>query len=314
MPETITAIILTHDEERHIARCIRSLRHVVNQLVVIDSFSTDRTVEIAKALGAEVMQNAWVNYATQFNWALDHAPIRGTWCLRIDADEYLTDALRDEIRRRIIDAPPPDAVTGAYVSRLMCFAGTPIRWGACYPVRMLRLFRRGMGRCEQRWMDEHILLARGSTLRLSGDLVDDNLNNLGWWTAKHNGYATREAIDILCVKHGLQSVHETRRPSILSQEGRKRLVKEQVYARLPGGFRAALYFTYRYVFRLGVLDGRRGWSFHFLQGFWYRVLVDAKVAELEQRARASHSSLSEVIGKEYGIELGTGAGHPTARR
>src|SRR6267378_2340181 len=140
MTTPLTAIVLTYNEERHIERCIASLRDLTACVVVVDSFSTDRTVEIASRLGALVVQNSWINYATQFNWALDNIPIPTDWCFRIDADEYVTDVLRADIRRKLVERTPSSAVTGFYVNRAIHFGGRRIRWGGCYPIRMLRVF------------------------------------------------------------------------------------------------------------------------------------------------------------------------------
>lgn len=304
MSESITALILTANEEKHIERCLRSLEGVADRVVVVDSGSTDRTVEICRTMGAEVLHHPWRNYSTQFNWGLDHGSIQSTWCLRIDADEYLTEPLREAIRARVRSGTLPGDVTGLYVHRTMVFMGRPIRWGGCGHLYMLRLFRTGQGRCEERWMDEHIALAAGRTERLTGQLVDENFNNIGWWIGKHNNYATREAIDLLNIRHRFETSRLQLSPDEGSQAGRKRWLKEKVYARLPLGLRSLVYFLWRYLGRLGLLDGAPGLVFHFLQGFWYRLLVDLKVEELERRARASQRPITEVIEAEYGFRVG----------
>ena len=305
MTERITAIILTFNEEKHIERCIRSLAGVVDRIVVVDSNSVDATVEICRRFGAEVFSNPWRNYSTQFNWALDNARLAEGWCLRIDADEFLSDELRATLTTQVKQGTVAPVVTGLYISRVMVFMGRALRWGGCWRLPMLRLFRSGAGRCEERWMDEHIALSHGTTQQLSGDLVDENLNNIGWWIAKHNGYATREAIDLLNIRFGYDQ--QTTRESIglRTQAGRKRFLKEVVYSRLPGTIRSVAYFVYRYIVQLGVLDGRAGLVFHFLQGFWYRLLVDLKVDELQRRAKARAVPLTTVIRDEYGIQVGT---------
>lgn len=304
MNERISAVILTFNEAKHIERCIRSLAGVVDQLVVVDSGSTDATVDICRRFGADVLVNPWRNYSTQFNWALDHAPLAGEWCLRIDADEYLTEELRATLLTQVKHGTVSRAVTGLYVNRVMVFMGRALRWGGCRRLPMMRLFRTGVGRCEERWMDEHIALVHGTTLLLRGNLVDENLNNIGWWVTKHNGYATREAIDLLNIRYGFG--RQTTRESIglRTQAGRKRFLKEVVYSRLPSGLRSAVYFLYRYVCLLGVLDGRAGLVFHFMQGFWYRFLVDLKVDEICRRADEQGLPLTEVILAEYGIQVG----------
>ncbi|WP_017364957.1 glycosyltransferase family 2 protein [Methylococcus capsulatus] len=295
----LTAIILTHDEEKHLARCIDSLQGVADRVVVADCFSTDATLAIAKAKGARVIQRAWVNYATQFNWALTQLDPDTGWVLRIDADEVLTPALAAEIRARLPELGPE--IDGVNFGRRMTFQGRLIRWGGVFPVKVLRLFRYGRGQCENRWMDEHIKVA-GATVDFTGELIDDNLNPLTWWTDKHNRYASREAVDLLNLKYGFMP-HDTVASLRGSQAGVKRWVKEEIYARLPGGVRAFVYFFYRYVLRLGFLDGQAGAAFHVLQGFWYRYLVDAKVVEVERCMAQRGCSVVEAIEAVLGIRL-----------
>jgi glycosyltransferase involved in cell wall biosynthesis len=280
----LTVLILTFNEERHLARCIASVQALATEVVVADCFSTDATLAIARNHGARVVQRAWVNHAMQFNWALTQLDAETDWVLRLDADEYLTPGLVAEIKARLPHVGPE--IDGLYCGRRMTFQGRLIRHGGVFPVRVLRLFRYGRGQCEKRWMDEHIKVA-GPTQELEGELIDDNLQSLTWWTAKHNGYASREAVDLLNLDYGFMPQDSVARLRGGQQAGLKRWLKERVYARLPGGLRAFAYFFYRYVLRLGFLDGAEGTAFHVLQGFWYRYLVDAKVREV-RRYMASH--------------------------
>lgn len=296
----LVAIVLTLNEERHLARCIASVQALASEIVVVDCFSTDATLEIARAQGARVIQNEWVNHATQFNWALTQMEADTDWVLRLDADEVLTPALVTEIQARLPTLGPD--IDGVYCSRRMTFQGRPIRHGGVFPVRVLRLFRHGRGQCENRWMDEHIKVA-GPTVEFIGELIDDNLQSLTWWTAKHNQYASREAVDLLNLEYHFMP-HDT----VASlrgghQAGVKRWLKERVYARLPGGFRAFAYFFYRYVIRLGFLDGQAGTAFHFLQGFWYRYLVDAKVAEVKRVMREMNLDVAAAIERVLEIRV-----------
>lgn len=244
--------------------------------VVVDSGSRDDTIALAKAAGARVLENPWINYATQFNWALDQLPQGTDWVLRLDADEVITPDLAKEIAQNLHTLP--QAIEGVYVSRRMTFLGRRIRWGGVFPIRVLRLFRHTKGRCENRWMDEHIQVS-GDTAEFKGALIDDNTNQLSWWIAKHNDYANREVVDLLNLEHGFMPLETVARLKGAQQTGVKRWIKEHIYAHLPGGARAFAYFFYRYVIRLGFLDGKEGTAFHVLQGFWYRFLVDAKLFE-----------------------------------
>lgn len=299
----LVAVILTFNEELHLARCIDSVKDIANEIVVADCFSTDATLEIARARGARVIQNEWVNHATQFNWALEQLDADTDWVLRIDADEYLTPELCGEIRTRLSDLPME--VDGVHLDRRMTFQGRLIRHGGVFPVKVLRLFRHGRGRCENRWMDEHIKVA-GTTVDFAGELIDDNLNTLTWWTNKHNQYAGREAVDLLNLEYRFMPRDSVANLRGGSQAGVKRWVKEVLYARLPPGFRAFVYFGYRYVVRLGFLDGRAGTAFHFLQGFWYRYLVDAKVAEVKRRMAETGEGPVAAIRRVLGVDVSAG--------
>ncbi|KFE33431.1 glycosyltransferase family 2 protein [Thioclava atlantica] len=296
----LTVVILTRDEERHIARAIGSVTGIAERIFVADSGSTDRTVTIAEALGAEVRFNPWRNYATQFNWALDQLPQDTEWVLRLDADEIVTPELAREIGAQLAGLGAD--IDGAWVSRRMTFLGRPIRWGGVFPVRVLRLFRHGRGRCEDRWMDEHVLVS-GPTADFSGEIVDDNLNSLTWWTAKHNAYASREVVDLLNLRYRFMT-HETVADLRGGKQAEvKRWIKEHLYARLPGGSRAFIYFVYRYFIRLGFLDGREGTAFHVMQGFWYRFLVDAKLFEVERHMQRHGSDAPAAIKAVLGIDV-----------
>ena len=301
----VTAVILTFNEEQHLARCIASVQAVATDVVVVDCSSTDATLDIARAHGARVLQHAWVNHAAQFNWALTQLGADTEWVLRIDADEVLTPALIEEIRTRLPGIGPE--IDGIYWGRRMTFQGRLIRHGGVFPVRVLRLFRHGRGQCENRWMDEHIKVA-GPTADFAGEMIDDNLNSLTWWTDKHNRYASREAVDLLNLEYRFMPHDTVASLRGGKQAGVKRWLKERVYARLPGGFRAFAYFFYRYVLRLGFLDGQAGTAFHFLQGFWYRYLVDAKVVEVKRYMRERGVGVVEAIERVLGVQLGEGAG------
>jgi glycosyltransferase involved in cell wall biosynthesis len=296
----LVAIVLTLNEAQHLPRCLASLEGVVDQILVADSFSTDDTIRIAQSHGARVVQHPFVTQAIQFNWALTQLDANTDWVLRVDADEYLTPDLAAEIRSRMPGVG--NEIDGIFLDRRMMFQGRLIRHGGVFPVHVLRLFRYGRGECENRWMDEHIKVA-GPTLQFKGELIDDNLNTLSWWTDKHNRYASREAVDLLNLEYGFMPHDSVASLQGGSQAGLKRWLKEVVYARLPGGLRAFAYFFYRYVIRCGFLDGRAGGAFHVLQGFWYRYLVDAKVAEVRRYMRDRNCDVRIAIEAVLGIRV-----------
>jgi glycosyltransferase involved in cell wall biosynthesis len=258
---------------------LASLQELNAEVFVVDSYSTDRTVAIAQQAGCKVFEHPFENQAQQLNWALQNLPITTPWVMRLDADERLTPELVEELKR-VLPQTPED-ITGYQIKRRVFFMGRWIRHGGYYPTWLLRIWRTGLGSCEQRNMDEHIVLARGKIANFQHDIIDENQKGLSFWTDKHNRYAEREVKDLLSTI--LDENDDLLRANQLSQASRRRWIKSNLYARSPLFFRAFLYFLMRYTIGLGFLDGLEGLIFHFLQGFWYRFLVDAKIYELQKK-------------------------------
>lgn len=299
----LAVIILTFNESIHIARAIESIHSIAKEVFVVDSYSTDRTVEIAEAAGAKVLRNKFVNQAKQFDWALANAAITATWVMRLDADEVIEPDLAAEIQKQL--PLVASDVVGINLKRKHIFMGRWIRHGGRYPLILLRIWRVGQGRIEQRWMDEHIIVWGGRTVTFGGGFSDVNLNDLTFFTDKHNNYATREAIDVLTRKYRLAPLEELSSYSVSQQAAFKRRVKEQIYNRLPFWCGPFFYFIYRYTVQLGFLDGRPGLIYHFLQGFWYRFLVGAKIEEFESKLRKCNGNEERLaeLGRLTGYHL-----------
>lgn len=274
---SLTVIILTYNEQIHIERCIRNVLLFAERVIVVDSFSTDRTVEIARELGAEVFQRKFKNYADQLQWALDSIPLTSDWILRLDADEYMEPVLIDEIKERLPRLPVE--MTGVNLKRKFIFRGKWIRWGGYYPTVLLRLFRRDAAKIEQRWMDEHMILLHGGSVTFSGDFVDHNLNDITWWVEKHNGYAVRQMVDFINLEHCVFAADHSPGGMENRHAKWKRLLRNRVFGSFPLYVRSLLYFLQRYFLRLGFLDGRQGFIFHVMHGLWYFMLIDAKIEE-----------------------------------
>ncbi|PJG55628.1 glycosyltransferase family 2 protein [Bradyrhizobium forestalis] len=280
----LSVIILTYNEEKHLDRALESVAGIASEVFVVDSFSTDSTVEIAKRHNAIVLQNPFVNQAKQFQWALDNAPIRSDWVMRLDADEYIEADLVAEIRARIPTLP--SEVTGVNLKRKLVFMERTIKYGGRGILVMTRIWRRGYGKIEDRWMDEHIFVRDGRTVTFQGGFADHNLSGLSSFTDKHNRYATREAVEVLNQRlHFMRPTAALSRSGSSSQASIKRFLKESFYNRIPFQISSLAYFLYRYLFLLGFLDGREGLIYNVLQGFWYRFLVGSKVEELERAVR-----------------------------
>jgi glycosyltransferase involved in cell wall biosynthesis len=271
MRETLSIIILTKDEEENLPVTLDSLVALGCRIFVVDSGSADRTRELARYAGCEVVTHPFTSQSEQLNWALENLPIDTPWVMRLDADERATPELVEELRSTLPAAPP--GVTGFELKRRVYFWGSWIRHGGYYPTWLFRIWRRGTARSEQRWMDEHMVSSGGARAKLRHDIIDENQKGLGFWIDKHNRYADREVKDMLAMKS------ERERVQVEGQAGQRRWLKQNVYSRAPMFVRAFAYWFFRYFLKLGFLDGLAGLVFHFNQALWYRLLVDAKMHE-----------------------------------
>lgn len=286
----LTVVILTKNEEKNLRKCIESFCGIVKRFVIVDSFSTDGTEVLCKQLDSELRangsqldfyQNKWMDYATQLNWGLTQTNITTEWSMRFDSDEELTEELVNEIEQKLPDVKEP--VNGIILRRRVYFMGRWIKHGGRYPELLLRIFRTGKAMCEQKLMDEHMILSEGTTTTFQYDLIDNNQKDLEWWTAKHNWYSNREVLDhqMTLANQQVETLESGGQSS--GQASMKRAVKNGGYYKLPKFWRAHIYFIYRYYIKLGFLDGPEGKIFHFLQAYWYRFLVDAKLYECEKK-------------------------------
>ena len=279
----ITAIILTKNEEVNIRKCIESIRPIVKRIIVVDSGSDDATVSIAKQLGAEVLVNELrpFLYAKQFLYGMEHGNITTKWVFRIDADEELTKESADEIEILCNENEKTD-VNGIVVRFEVNFMGRAIRHGGVYPLRKLLLFKYGKGNIEDRCMDEHCVLFEGRSVEVTHDSLHHDDKGLSAWIDKHNNYSTREMQDYFNSVESALATGLGKEHSLDAKAKFKRFLRWKIYYKLPAGFRAWAYYFYRYYLRLGFLDGREGKIFCFMQAYWYRFLVDAKIYESEK--------------------------------
>jgi glycosyltransferase involved in cell wall biosynthesis len=280
---SISIIILTKNEESNLSNCLVSLQKLNAEIFIVDSGSTDQTIEIAKRSGCQIFEHPFENQAQQLNWSLRNLPIKTPWIMRLDADERLTPELAKELEQ-ILPNTPQD-ITGYQVKRRVFFMGRWIRHGGYYPTWLLRVWRNGFGTCEQRHMDEHIVLSQGKIANLQHDIIDENHKGLSFWVDKHNGYADREVKDILVMAS--QKEDTLLNKGQFSQASQRRWIKKNLYGQFPLFMRAFVYFLMRYTIGLGFLDGREGLIFHFMQGLWYNFLVDAKIYELKKKEMLS---------------------------
>ena len=269
----VTVVVLTKNEEINIVDCLNSIKDFAKRVVVVDSFSTDKTVEIAREMGADVYENKFENYARQFNWALDNTGIDTKWTFRLDADERLTPELCKELEE-LAALHADDDVNGITMEAWLYFMGKKIKHG-CHNKRKLMLFKTGIGRIEDRKMDEHTVLSRGTSVFAKNRFIHYDFKDMTHWINKMNWYATREMQDYYEFKDGKNAMFEERDAAISSN----RKKKFGMYYKFPLFLRCWLLFVYNYIFKLGFLDGKEGFVYHYMYHRWYRTLVDAKILE-----------------------------------
>ena len=277
---SVTAIILTRNEELNLGECLKSIQGFAERAVVIDCGSSDKTVEIARSYGADVYVHDFTYYAAQFNWGIDNTSITTDWILRLDADERLTPALIAEAETLLSS---PEAVSGDLNGIIMesdyYFLGRFIKHGLRKKRKMM-LFKRGVGRIEDRRRDAHSIISRGTSIALKNRFLHYDFKDLSNYIRRYDWYAMREMQDYMDYVHGASTQIESGK--LIMQQRRK---KFGLYYKAPMFLRAYLWFIYNYIFRLGFLDGREGFLYHYFECLWYRMLVDAKIFEHQKTNR-----------------------------
>lgn len=269
----VTIVVLTKNEEMNLPDCLESVKGFADRVVVIDSGSSDKTEEIAKKYNADFYVHAFENYARQFNWGIDNTNITTKWTFRLDADERLTPQLCDELER-IMEEHDADDVNGVTMEAWLYFLGRKIKYG-CHNKRKLMLFKTGIGRIEDRKMDEHTVLSCGTSIYAKNRFIHYDFKNMTHWVNKMNWYATREMQDYYEFKQG-KDADFAESDAAISGTRKK---KFGLYYKLPIFIRCWMLFVYYYIFRLGFLDGKEGFVYHYMYHRWYRTLVDAKILE-----------------------------------
>ncbi len=282
LPMTIplSVLVTTRNEETNVERCLRSVHGFADQVFVLDSESTDRTVEIAERY-AEVHTLAydhtriipWI-----FQWGLDNLPLRNDWVLILEADQAVTPALQSEIAA-LLARPEGVREDGFYIHRRQIFRGRPLRFGGYGSKLLLKLFRRSRSELDPIEQDTRVYV-RGPVGRLRAPLEEWNLkeDSIQFYLHKHLRYAEAFAQEEL--ERRRRGLHWKVTPRLFGTPDERVLWLKARYYRMPLFVRPMLYFVYRYFFLLGILDGKTGFIFHFLQAFWFRLIVDIRLEEL----------------------------------
>jgi glycosyltransferase involved in cell wall biosynthesis len=280
----LTAVVLTYNEERNLEKCLASIAGHAAQIVVVDSFSTDGTIAIAERHGAEIVQHAYEGHPQQWHWTLGNAAIANDWVFAIDADFVVTPALWDDLRRKL--AAGPGDVDGYYVRHRQIFRGRTISHGGAYPNHWLRIFRRGKARVDLNELVDIHFYVDGKVGTIEFDVEERNFkdDDIAFWIQKQNNFARKQAVEESRRKAGM--IAWPAKPDFFGTPDQRKLFLKSIWFRLPLYVRPFLYFIYRYVLRLGFLDGKEGFVYHYTQGFLYRLLVDINLEEILRDKKA----------------------------
>jgi exosortase/archaeosortase family protein len=277
-------IIITFNEEMHLPRLLQSIADIDAPVFILDSGSTDGTIEIAEKFGATILQHPFENHPTQWDFALKSFNIQTPWVICLDADQIVT----SELKTYLINFRDEDnqLVNGIYFNRKNFFKGRWIKHGGYFPLYLLKMIRYGVGYSDLNENMDHRFIVPGKTkIWKDGYILEENLkeNNISFWINKHNRYS-----DLLAheeVERMLQIRTQTIKPKFWGSPDERTARLKQLWWQLPKYARPMIYFLYRMFFQLGILDGRTGVIFHFLQGFWFRLVVDIKIDEILQQKK-----------------------------
>lgn len=274
----ISVIVLTYNEEKNISDCLDSVKDSFSEIFIVDSYSTDSTLEIAKKYTDKIHQHPFENYSRQRNWALNSLQVSNNWVLNLDADHRITKELIQELEEFFSKEVPQD-INGFLISRRTIFMNKWIKHGGHYPTYHANLFRLGHGKCEERLYDQHFLV-EGKLKKMNGDIIDIITDSISKFVERHNRWAELEALELINKENADKK--DMVKANARGHAIEKRRAMRNFYNSMPLFVRPFVYFFIRYFLRLGFLDGKEGLIFHYLQGFWYRFLIDTKIWEMRK--------------------------------
>jgi glycosyltransferase involved in cell wall biosynthesis len=282
-PVAVSVIVLTFNEGANLEACLSAVRNWAPEIFVVDSGSTDNTLQIAESHGALIFKHPFESHARQWEWALSNLPLHGDWILGLDADQVVSPELAREIQT--LDSPRFREVDGIYLNRRQIFRNQWIRHGGYYPKYLLKMFRPGRAITDENDLVDHHFHVSGPVAKLKYDLIEANRkeDDISFWIEKHNRYAKKLALEEFRRRQGQRP--DPIRAAWLGNPDQRTLRMKKLWLHMPLYLRPFIYFFYRYFLRLGFLDGREGAIFHFMHAFWFRLLVDINLDDLLRQKR-----------------------------
>jgi glycosyltransferase involved in cell wall biosynthesis len=279
----ISAIVLTYNEEKNIEKCLDSVVNWADEIIVVDSFSNDNTLEIANKFTSKIYQNKYDGHPQQWQWTLDNVSSRNDWIFAIDADFIVTDSLWEDLQKKLESSK--STFSGFYIRHKQIFKGRPILHGGIYPNYWLRVFKKN-----EVWIDKDELVdvhfyVDGKTEKIEYDVEEINCkdDSISFWIQKQNSFARKHAIEE--IKRREKTFESPDKISYFGNPNQRKLFLKSIWYKLPLYWRPFMYFFYRYFLRGGFLDGKEGFIYHFTQGFLYRMLVDINIDEILNQAK-----------------------------
>ncbi|WP_443938100.1 glycosyltransferase family 2 protein [Pedobacter sp. MW01-1-1] len=283
-PSPYSFVILTFNEEIHLPRLLESIKDLQAPIYILDSGSTDKTLEIAAQYQATIQQNTFINHPKQWHFALHNFDIKSPWIIGLDADQIVSKALLKQLQSFNLNEYAD--INGIYFNRKNFFQGKWIRYGGYFPFYQLKMFRTGLGYSDLNENMDHRFIVPGKTIIWKDAyLIEENLkeNDIQFWLKKHERYSDLIAEEEIERSKKLRK--QSLKPRVFGNPDEQRAFLKKIWWNLPLGLRPYLYFSYRMIFKLGLLDGKKGIYFHYLQGFWFRKLVDKKIHLLKKKER-----------------------------
>jgi len=274
----ITAIILTFNEEINVETCLQSINGWCQEIFIVDSGSTDCTLQICKKYTEQIYKHTFVNSASQWDWALKNLPIKTEWVLPLDADHIITERLQHQLIEAASNPEP--SIDGYYATHRYFFLGKRIRGFKPYS---LRLFRLGKTRLDRSEMVDFRFLVEGKTKNLTGEILEINKKELSidFWIDKHQVFSSRMAVEEILRTQA--QLNWSFKPNLLGNYDSRIIWLKNRWYHMPLYLRPFIYFIYRYFIRLAFLDGTTGFTYTFLQAFWFRYLIDLKIGKLRRQ-------------------------------
>lgn len=282
MEQYFSFIILTYNEEIHLPRLLNSINELNAPIYILDSGSTDKTVEIAQKFNAEVKTNPFINHPKQWDFALNNFKIKTPWTIGLDADQIISPELYELLKK--FNPLDYQDIDGIYFNRKNYFRGKWIRFGGMYPKYLLKMFKTGVGYSDiNENMDHRFITPGKKIIWKKGHILEENLkeNEIRFWIDKHNKYSDLVAIEEVERLQNIRS--QTNKRNLFGPPDERMAFLKSIWWKLPLGWRPFFYFFYRMILQLGILDGKTGIMFHFLQGFWFRTIVDIKIDEIKRK-------------------------------